>query len=102
MSHVTVIGAGIVGSCCARFLQAAGHEVVLVDRIEPGMGCSFGNAGIISNVLSATQPPGPRLLKNLPKMLFSPDAGVVIRWRYLLAFAPWLGAMLNGCGSADQ
>lgn len=102
MSHVTVIGAGIVGSCCARFLQDAGHDVVLVDRIEPGMGCSFGNAGIISNVLSATQPPGPRLLKNLPKMLFSPDAGVVIRWRYLLAFAPWLAAMLKGCGSADQ
>lgn len=102
MSHVTVIGAGIVGSCCARFLQEAGHGVVLVDRIAPGTGCSFGNAGVISNVLSSTQPPGPRLLKSLPRMLLSRDATVVIRWRYLLAFAPWLATLLRGCSAADQ
>jgi len=102
MSHVTVIGAGIVGACCARFLQAAGHEVVLVDRLEPGMGCSFGNAGVISNVLSSTQPPGPRLLRNLPKMLTDADATVTIRLRYLLRLAPWLATLVRGCTAADQ
>lgn len=102
MAHVTVIGAGIVGACCARFLVEDGHEVTLVDRLEPGMGCSFGNAGVISAVLSSTQPPGPRLLRNLPKMLTDGDATVTIRLRYLLRFAPWLAAMLRGCTTADQ
>lgn len=102
MSHVTVIGAGIVGACCARYLALAGHEVTLVDRIEPGMGCSFGNAGVISSVSSSVQPPSPRLLKQIPSMLFDRDATLVIRWSYLLKMAPWLTAFLKGCTTADQ
>jgi FAD dependent oxidoreductase len=47
MSRVTDIDAGNVGACCARYLALAGHEVTLVDRHLPGMGCSFGNAGWI-------------------------------------------------------
>ena len=31
-THVTVIGAGIVGICCAVQLQRDGHEVTLIDR----------------------------------------------------------------------
>src|SRR5690348_10356864 len=45
---VTVIGAGIVGICCASYLQRAGFRVTIVDERPPGEGCSFGNAGIIS------------------------------------------------------
>ncbi|MBT5433119.1 MAG: FAD-binding oxidoreductase, partial [Rhodospirillaceae bacterium] len=66
MSHVTIIGAGIVGACCARFLQKSGHETTLIDRVEPGMGCSFGNAGVISTPGSSVQPPSPGLLKDIP------------------------------------
>ena len=102
MSHVTVIGAGIVGACCARYLALAGHEVTLVDRIEPGMGCSFDNAGVISTVTSSVQPPSPKLLKQIPSMLFDRDATLVIRWSYLLKMAPWLTAFLKGCTTADQ
>ncbi len=46
---VTVIGAGIVGVQIARALQLRGLAVTLLDRAEPGMGTSFGNAGFISD-----------------------------------------------------
>ncbi len=29
----------------AAFLQREGHDVTVVDRVGPGEGCSFGNAG---------------------------------------------------------
>ncbi len=31
-AHVTVIGAGIVGVCCALHLQRLGYRVTLVDQ----------------------------------------------------------------------
>ena len=34
---VTVIGAGIVGVCCALHLQREGFKVRLVEKGEPGM-----------------------------------------------------------------
>ncbi len=102
MSHITIIGAGIVGACCARYLSIAGHEVTLVDPVEPGMGCSFGNAGVISTVSSSVQPPSPRLLKDILSMLFDRDAILVMRWSYLLKMAPWLVTFLRGCTTADQ
>src|SRR5262245_31876258 len=46
--NITVIGAGIVGICCASYLQRDGHRVTVIDRGAPGEGTSFGNAGILS------------------------------------------------------
>jgi len=42
---ITVVGAGLVGVCCARHLQREGFTVRLVEKGEPGRGASFGNAG---------------------------------------------------------
>ncbi|QHE87493.1 NAD(P)/FAD-dependent oxidoreductase [Hydrogenophaga sp. BPS33] len=48
MKHdAIVLGAGMVGVCCALHLQARGLSVALVDRRAPGMETSYGNAGII-------------------------------------------------------
>ncbi|MEX2502885.1 MAG: FAD-dependent oxidoreductase [Trueperaceae bacterium] len=48
MSHVAVIGAGIVGLCAARELRARGHDVTVIERGEERRdGVSFGNAGIV-------------------------------------------------------
>ncbi|WP_169196975.1 FAD-binding oxidoreductase [Devosia sp. MC1541] len=49
-----VIGAGMVGVSTALALQERGHNVVLVDRSEPGRETSYGNAGIIQT--EAVQP----------------------------------------------
>ena len=46
--RVAVIGAGIVGASIALALRRRGAAVTLVDRDEPGSGCSFGNSGAIS------------------------------------------------------
>jgi D-amino-acid dehydrogenase len=84
-----VVGAGIVGLCCARFLQRDGHRVTIIDPREPGTGASFGNAGIIATCQVAPIAM-PGLLSRIPLMLLDPDGPVVLRWRYLPRIAPWL------------
>ena len=47
MAEFIVLGAGMVGISSALALQEAGHTVIVVDRTQPGLETSFGNAGII-------------------------------------------------------
>jgi D-amino-acid dehydrogenase len=87
--HVAVIGAGIVGVCCALHLRNAGHDVTLLDPRAPGTATSFGNAGGIvagSVVPNST----PALRRNLRRILLDPDSPVRIRWSYLPQLSPWL------------
>jgi len=70
---VTIIGAGIVGICCALSLQERGVQVRLIDRGEPGQETSFGNAGVISP-WSIIPQAMPGIWKSIPRMLLSPDA----------------------------
>ena len=44
---ICIVGAGVVGLCCAEALVRRGHAVTVLDRGEPGEGCSFGNGGLI-------------------------------------------------------
>jgi D-amino-acid dehydrogenase len=44
---VVVLGAGIVGVSIAVHLQKRGRSVLLVDKRQPGLETSFGNAGLI-------------------------------------------------------
>jgi D-amino-acid dehydrogenase len=46
-TDVLVLGAGMVGVGTALQLARRGHAVCLVDRRDPGLETSFGNAGII-------------------------------------------------------
>ncbi len=88
-SHVTVIGAGIIGISCAVNLIRDGHTVTVVDRIAPGEGCSKGNAGVFSNdyfvPLSI-----PGMLTQVPRWLFDPLGPLSIRLNHLPEFLPWL------------
>src|SRR5437667_73528 len=45
---VTIIGGGVVGLCCAYYLNKEGYEVTVIDRGDITQGCSFGNMGYIS------------------------------------------------------
>jgi glycine/D-amino acid oxidase-like deaminating enzyme len=91
---IAVLGAGAVGVSTALYLQRDGHQVMLVDRDEPGMGCSFGNAGLIqcSSVLPVA---APGVLRSVPKMLLDPDQPLVLRWRHLLSLTPYLMGFLR-------
>jgi len=63
-----VIGAGIVGVCTGLELLKRGWQVTIIDRLEPGEGCSFGNAGILA--AQAVVPVGmPGIMRKAPKML---------------------------------
>lgn len=46
--RVNIIGGGVIGLCCAYYLQKSGFEVTVIDRNDITGGCSFGNMGYIS------------------------------------------------------
>ena len=89
MTSAVVIGAGIVGTSCALFLQRDGWEVTLVDPLPPGAGTSSGNAGIIS-LGSVTPVATPGILREVPGLLLDRDGPLSLRWRYLPQLLPWL------------
>ena len=84
-----VIGAGIVGVCSALELLRRGWQVTLVDRLDPGEACSFGNAGILA--AQAVVPVAmPGIARDAPSMLLDPEGPLVIRWGSLPWTARWL------------
>ena len=91
---IVVLGAGIVGTCCALALRRDGHRVTLIDRDEPGSGCSSGNAGMIQTG-SVTPVATPGVLRDIPRMLTDPQGALVIRWRYLPTLLPWLARFVG-------
>ena len=84
-----IIGAGVVGAASALALQKNGHEVVLVDKVEPCNGASFGNAGAIVNghcVPTAT----PGIFFDAMSMARSQYSPLSIKPSYLPKLLPWL------------
>jgi len=86
---VAVIGAGIVGVVSALYLVRDGHKVVLIDRDEPGEGCSFGNAGLLARS-SFVPMASPDTFLSVPKWLLDPGGPLSIRWSYFPKLLPWL------------
>src|ERR1051326_8165450 len=86
---VVVIGAGIVGLCCATYLQRDGRKVVVVDPAGPGEGASYGNAGGL-NGSSIVPVAMPGVLAKVPHWLLDPAGPLSIRLRYLPQLLPWL------------
>ena len=86
---VAVIGAGIVGACIAYTLRKRGAAVALIDRGDPGHGCSFGNSGAISPG-SVAPLALPGVLASIPGMLLDGDSPLRLPLRYLPRAVPWL------------
>jgi glycine/D-amino acid oxidase-like deaminating enzyme len=87
--RVVVIGAGIVGVCTAWHLLRRGADVTLIDRDEPGLGCSYGNAGALS--FGSVAPLAmPGVMRDAVRMLLDPAAPLRIPLSYLPKAAPWL------------
>lgn len=84
-----VLGAGIVGVCCALHLQAAGQSVILLDRDEPGRGTSHGNAGLIER--SSMVPYAfPRQWSRLLRYGLNQQSSMRFSRMFLPRLAPWL------------
>lgn len=85
---VAVIGAGIVGAAIAFRLSNEGQKVLVLDRSAPGLGCSFGNAGMIA--ISEFVPLSSReTLLKAPAMLLQKNGPLSIDPLYLRHFLPW-------------
>jgi D-amino-acid dehydrogenase len=86
--HATIIGAGIIGMSTAAFLQRAGYRVTVIDRVPPGKGCSFGNAGGIA-FAEIVPTIHPKVLLKIPGWLLNPLGPLTVRWSYLPKALPW-------------
>ncbi len=91
---IVVIGAGICGVSSALWLQRSGHRVILIDKTAPGMGASFGNAGLLAQ-WAVTPVTTPDLWQALPKYALNPASPLFIKWQYLPKLAPWLWKFLQ-------
>ncbi len=91
MSAVVVIGAGVVGACCALALLEDGHRVTMIEPDLPGgpQAASYGNGAWLSTA-SVVPMSLPGLWKNVPRYLLDPDGPLVIRPWALPRLAPWL------------
>lgn len=91
--HVLVLGAGVVGTACAWYLKAAGHEVTVIDR-QAGAAreTSLANGGQISS--SHSEPwANPGAVRRILHWLGREDAPLLYRprldpeqWRWAAAF----------------
>jgi len=91
---MTVIGAGIVGVCCALHLQREGFKVRLVEKGEPGMKTSFGNSGSFGTA-SCVPFALPGVLKKVPKMLFDSESPLKLRWSHVPKALPFFLRLLS-------
>jgi D-amino-acid dehydrogenase len=89
-----IIGAGIVGVSTAAFLQREGFAVTIIDRLPPGEGCSFGNAGGIAfgEIIPTIH---HRMLTKIPGWLIDPLGPLTIRWRHFPKAIPWFLATMR-------
>jgi len=95
-----IVGAGIIGVACALRLQLHGYRVTLIDPNDPGMGCSYGNAGIIQ--IGACVPVAtPGVLRDILHMLLNSDQPLAIRWPYVLHLLPYLARFLAAARSSQ-
>ena len=99
MENVIVIGAGVVGICCARHLQRAGFSVTVLDTLAPGEATSSGNAGgiAVSEVIPLAV---PGQSWRVPGYLFDSMGPLSIQWSYVPQLAPWLIRFWLACNRA--
>ncbi len=94
---VLVLGAGVIGTTCAHYLNKAGHEVTVVERREgPALETSFANAGGICPGFA-----GPWANPGLPlkalRWVFERDAPLKLRPTFDSHQWRWLAAFLGNC-----
>jgi len=97
---VAVVGAGIVGVCCALWLQQSGRKVILFDGAEPGSGTSSGNACTIANY-GCVPVNNPAIPRQLPSLLFSSDSPLSIDLLHAAAHPGWVISFLKHCRASE-
>jgi len=99
---VAVIGAGVIGSAVACALAREGHEVLLVDRAEPGIaGASYGNVGHIAAEL--VEPlPSPALLFGFWRQLIALGGPLDLPLSRVPAMLPWIARFASAAFRREE
>ena len=86
----------MVGLSTALSLQQAGYRVTLIDRDDPGMGTSFGNAGLFADYARL---PFTRfaLMRKMPGMLLDSTSPLSMQGSYLPALLPYGWNFFRSC-----
>ena len=93
--RTVIVGAGVIGVCCAYFLAKRGARVSVVERDEIGRGASFGNAGAIAPGHAPINKPGR--VKQALKSLLDPLSPLLVVPRLDPALANWLLTFSRTC-----
>jgi len=100
MSRTVVVGAGVVGLACALALRKRGDDVMVLDKGEPGGGCSRGNTGWVVPSFS-TPLPEPGLVWRSLRWMFRADSPLYIAPSAAPKLALWLWRFWRHCNAAD-
>jgi D-amino-acid dehydrogenase len=86
--EIVIIGGGIIGLCCAYYLQQDGHQVTIVDKSDISSGASFVNAGYItpSHIIPLAAP--GMITKGL-KWMFNASSPFYVKPRLEADFLRW-------------
>lgn len=85
---VIVIGAGIIGAAIAWELTNAGRWVTMLDRGNPGMGCSYGNAAHFATE-QIFPIASPAIFRDIPRLLFARNSPLTFNPNSLLSTLRW-------------
>lgn len=83
-----VIGGGIVGVCCALYLQKEGHQVWLIDPAAPGDSTAKWSCGqmAVSEIIPLSK---PGILKRIPGWMLDQTGPLALRPAAIPAILPW-------------
>ncbi|WP_031469324.1 NAD(P)/FAD-dependent oxidoreductase [Sciscionella sediminilitoris] len=74
---IVVVGAGLIGLCCAHYLRQQGFEVTVIERDRLGSGAARGNAGeICPGVAQPLAAPG--MVSSAIAGMYRPDSALHI------------------------
>lgn len=90
---ILIIGGGVIGMSCAYELSLWGAKVVVMDKGEPGHGCSYGNAGWLTPCFSMPLPMPGMFFKSV-KWLLDPDSPLRIKPELSWNLVRWLTRFL--------
>ncbi len=88
-ADVLIVGGGVIGLASAYELSRAGAKVVVIDKFEPGYGCSYGNAGWITPCFAMPLPMPGMLFKSF-KWLLDAESPLYIKPELSPALISWL------------
>jgi D-amino-acid dehydrogenase len=98
--HVIILGSGLLGITSAYALAKRGYQVTVIDRKDTcGAETSFANGGQLS--YSHAEPwANPTVIPSLPKLIFDPNAPLVLRPRADWKMTKWGIEFLKNCKAA--